>query len=255
MADAAEPAAPSAPSDEFAAQKASTRDTAKWMATAYAVVAAVVIAGTPFSGLGALDNEHLATTVIAGGISVICILVAINSILGILIGGYAFAGSLDETAKKFIDDHATDILPIQFESLEDFLANRKATRSEAVKLWQRLTRPQQPPLDVETRQTLEARYLIYLDRSGEDERNVARIVSLAHLFLLRNELSKIRRRLVLLTAVSVISLVVAVWAATSVKKAESGSRFGELRPDPVFASVIRARSADQPRPVFRRVVT
>jgi hypothetical protein len=243
MADAVEPGTASAPpTDEFAAQKANVRDTAKWMATAYAAVAAVIIAGTPFSGIGALDRCHLVTTVIAGGVSVICILVAINSILGVLIGGYAFAGSLDEAAKEFINDHAKDLLPIQFEKLEDFLASREATRSETVKLWQRLTRPQVPALDVKARQEIEEKYLIYLARSGEAERNVARIVSLAHLFLVRNELSRIRRLLVFLTAVAMISLVVAVWAATSGKKTDSGSRYGELGS---FSAAIRD-DADEP---------
>jgi hypothetical protein len=229
VADGSESAAPAASStDEFAAQKASIRDTAKWMATAYAVVAAVVIAGTPFSGLGMLDGTHLAITLVAGGISVICILIAINSILGILIGSYAFVSSLDQAAKDFIDTNARDVLPVQFDRLDDFLANRTAVRNETVTLWRVLTTDQASPLSGEERQKVEANYQIYLDRSDEAERNVARIVSLAHLFLLRNRLAKIRRLLVLLTAVSVISLVVAVWAATSVKKTESGARFGEL---------------------------
>jgi hypothetical protein len=242
MADAAEPAAPSTPlADEFAAQKANVRDTVKWMATAYAAVAAVIIAGTPFSGIGALDHQYLAITVIAGGISVICILVAINSILGVLIGGYAFAGSLDDAAKKFINDHANDVLPIQFASLDDFLANRAATRSKTVKLWQRLTDPKLPVLDAEARQKIQADYVIYLARAGEIDRHVARIVGLAHLFMLRNHLTRIRRCLAVLTAISVISLVVAVWAATSGKKAESGSRYGELGPYPVLVSAIWTR--------------
>jgi hypothetical protein len=238
MADAAESATPSAPpTNDYAAQKADARDTAKWMATAYAAVAAIVIAGTPFSGIGALDCQHLAIAIIAGGISVTCILVAISSILDVLIGGYAFAGSLDGEAKKFINDHAKDLLPIPFEKLEDFLADREAIRSEAVKSWQRLTCRQAPPLDVKERQEIEQNYQTYVDLSAKAERNAARIVSLAHLFLIRNQLSKIRRLLVILTAVAMISLVVAVWAATSVKKTDGGSRYGELGRYPVFAAV------------------
>jgi hypothetical protein len=229
MADEAEPVTPSTPpADEFAAQKANIRDTAKWMATAFAAVAAVVIAGTPFSGLGTLDHAHLVTILIAGGIALVCVLVAIGSILNVLIGSYAFAGSLEQAAKDFINENAKDVLPIQFDRLEEFLAHREATRIEAVNLWKTLTVKQISPLTIEARQAAEAKYLVYLSRSDEAERNAARIVSLAHLFRMRSQLSRIRRLLVFLTVASVISLVVAVWAATSVKKAESGACYGEL---------------------------
>jgi hypothetical protein len=242
MADAAEPAASSAPPvDEFAAQKANIRDTAKWMATAFAAVAAAVIAGAPFSGLGTLDCAHLATILIAGGISLTCALVAIGSILSVLIGSYAFAGSLEQTAKDFINANAKDVLPIQFDRLEEFLAYREATRIAAVKLWRMLTVKQVSRLTADARQAIEEKYLIYLARSDEAERNAARIVSLAHLFRMRNQLSRMRGLLIFLTAASVISLVVAVWAATSAKKTESGSRYGELMAHPTRASVTSAR--------------
>jgi hypothetical protein len=244
MADAAEPAASSAPPvDEFAAQKANIRDTAKWMATAFAAVGGVVIAGTPFSGLGTLDCKHLAIVLIAGGVSLTCTLVAICSILNVLIGSYAFAGSLEPAARNFINENAKDILPIQFNTLEEFLAHRETTRSEAVALWRTLTVNQASQLTTGTCQEVEKEYLIYLARSDETERNAARIVSLAHLFRMRNQLDSIRELLVFLTVVSVISLVVAVWSATSVKKEESGSRQGELMPRPALASATSARWA------------
>jgi hypothetical protein len=98
-------------------------------------------------------------------------------------------------------------------------------RREAVKLWDKLTRDDAQPIAPAARSEIEVEYQTYLDRSEETEKNVGRVVSLAHLYLLRNRLDRIRWFLASVTAIAVVSLIVAVWAATSVKrpKAEVGA--------------------------------
>ena len=206
------------PSDEFAGQKNNIRDTAKWMATAYAAIAAVLVAGAPFSGLGTLPNCRLAIAATAGAVTIICILLAINSILSLLIGDYCFANSLDNEAKVFIDKHAGDVLPIQFDTLEKFMAHRRSMRGEAINLWNQLTDSNASSLTEDERKAITTEYKGFQERSMEAENNVARIISLAHLYLLRRRLDGIRLYLAVLTGVAIVSLFVAVWSATPEKK-------------------------------------
>ena len=59
------------PTDQFATARATLRDNVKWLATGFAAVGGVVLAGTPFTGFGALEFPGLRF-----GIAALCLFAA-----------------------------------------------------------------------------------------------------------------------------------------------------------------------------------
>jgi hypothetical protein len=206
--------------DETSAQKDNVRDTAKWMATAYAALSGVIVAGAPFSALGGLDWWRLLIAVGGGVVSIACSLLAMRSILVILIGSNSFINSLDSDATKFVNDNAAQVLPSPFTTLADFLAYQQELRRRASELWLILKRKRQGETEDEWA-ALQGEYSVVAKRQEEAQVAAANIVGLAHLHLLRKQLNGIRRKLEILTVVALVSLGVAVWAATSKEKPKS----------------------------------
>ena len=204
--------------DEFAAQKDKIRDTAKWMATAYAALGAVALAGAPFSSIGQLPNDKLAIVCAAGGVSIACSLLATAKILRVLIGDYCFLDQLDFDTTRFINSHAIQILPPPCQTLQDFIDYQIKLRALSTGLSSRLE-SERATLSKAGLEALSAQYVEVLKRGEEASAHAARIVGLAHLYRLRGNLEAIRVCLQALAIVGLIGLGLAIVVATSVKPA------------------------------------
>jgi hypothetical protein len=214
----AEGSTTAAPGDAYASQKANIRDTVKWMAAAYAGIAAVFIAGAPFSGLGSLPQNRLIIAALTGAATLIFIFLALGQILKVLIGDNCFARELDAEIKKLIDEHAEDILPARFATYDTFLDERKKARQEVRRLWDCLhPAPKCSLLTCEQKIKLEADFKEALAMSDELEVSTSHIIGIAHLFILQRTLSRLRKRLSSLTILGIGTLVVCIWALTPTK--------------------------------------
>jgi hypothetical protein len=213
--------APSA--DNLAELRANIRDTAKWMGLAYAAVAAIFIASSPFSDIGSLELWRLALTVVAGFVTLFAFLFALNEILKFLIEDYCFASELSDETKKYIDDHADDILPARFQNYEAFFSERgdarKEVRENAAQL--KLSDTEQSsenPVQVEV---LQKNFDDALAGSEEFESTLATILGFAHCHELQQQLNMMRYRLAWMTVVAAAAMFVCVWAAKPPRSAAS----------------------------------
>ncbi|HEX7913889.1 MAG TPA: hypothetical protein VF534_38235, partial [Paraburkholderia sp.] len=138
MAASDEPAsaAAAAAGDPYATNKANLRDTIKWLAGIFGALAAVVIAGTPLSGLGALPWPST-KFLWAGGtllFSFVCICLALIFTLRLLRADLLYFSDLAPDAsaprtrvpweikrlRKNIDKHRADLLPPGYPSMDKF---------------------------------------------------------------------------------------------------------------------------------------
>lgn len=212
--------------DVYAAQKSNIRDTAKWMATAYAAVAAVIIAGAPFSGLNALAGEKLVIAVIFGVIALASVLLAINDILSFLIGDYAFVSELPVEVRDFIDEHAADVLPPPFADYRSFRTYREGVQGELRASWNGLHDPDFKRKGADDQKKLQLKHNALIATYADCETTSAKLVGLAHLRILQGKLRDLRRRLAICTVIAVFSLTVCVWALPRAK-AEGGHATNE----------------------------
>jgi hypothetical protein len=93
------PSSPPAPSDPYVTTKANLRDTIKWLAATFSALAAVVIAGTPLSGLGKLEfglTWAIAFLFLVGAFVCICIALAIT--ISLLRGDFLYFSDILATA-------------------------------------------------------------------------------------------------------------------------------------------------------------
>lgn len=197
--------------DIYAAQKANIRDTAKWMATAYAAVAAVIVAGAPFAGLNALTGERLVVAILFGGVALASVLLAINDILSFLIGDYAFVSELPVDVRDFIDEHAADVLPPPFASYQAFRTYRAGLQSKLKASWDGLYHPDFKKKSPEDQKKLQAAHDVIIATYADCETTTAKLVGLAHLHILQRKLRDLRRRLAICTVIAVFSLAICVW--------------------------------------------
>lgn len=124
------------PHDPFADAKANIRETVKWLAATFAALAAVVIGGSPVSGLGELSVNGLAfwlgALCLLSAFTLICI--ALRVTLRILRPEAIFRSNLYTDApphtnasdkdelkriRAMINGHAKDLLPYNYCTLED----------------------------------------------------------------------------------------------------------------------------------------
>ena len=133
MADAAPP-----PSDPFASAKTNLRDTVKWMATTFAGLAAVVLAGTSLTGVSHLKGAHLTGALVAGGLGLICVILAAGVMLRLLTAESFFVSDLNDRAhaklRGFLEAHAGDVLPAEFENVGRLL-DLRATAIKTVRAY------------------------------------------------------------------------------------------------------------------------
>ncbi len=125
---------------DFASSAATLRDTIKWLATAFAATAALIIGNSPVSGLGKLDlfsgRWWLALLLLVAGFALICL--ALWRSLRILKPDVLYRSSLlgthdnlldkeelDElqTLRSDIDAHGADLLPPNYPSLKQLTDN------------------------------------------------------------------------------------------------------------------------------------
>lgn len=145
MATSDEPAA--AAGDPYATNKANLRDTIKWLAGIFGALAAVVIAGTPLSGLGALSWPS-AKFILAGGallFGFVCICLALIFTLRLLRADLLYFSDLAPDAaaagskvpreirrlRTDIDKHKADLLPPGYHSMRKFLEDVDAAVAQA----------------------------------------------------------------------------------------------------------------------------
>jgi hypothetical protein len=222
--------------DPFATQKSNIRDTIKWMVAAYSGVAAVLIAGTSLSGLGALPLNRLAIAGIAGFFVLIFVFFALSAILKVLIGDNCFAGDLDLPTKNMIDLHAEDVLPTRFSTYDEFLKERRAARVAVRTAWQ-LRHPASGPAPTQAEVAQLEKDLADAAAGSKEFETVTRhLVGQAHLFRLQRKLDELRSRLAVLTGLGVIALVVCIWALTPEKHETK----------PLTINVVGSSSASEP---------
>lgn len=216
-----EDSAPKPSADVYGAQKANIRDTAKWMATAYAAVAAVIVAGAPFSGLSALTGQKLGIAVVFGLIALASVLVAISDILTFLIGDYAFISDLPKDVRDFIDEHAADVLPPPFANAAAFLAYRADLQGKLKASWDGLQDPGFANKPDDEKKRLQTAHATIVGTYADCEVTTAKLIGLAHLRILQRKLRDLRRRLMICTVIAVFALTVCIWALPR-GKAEGG---------------------------------
>jgi hypothetical protein len=114
-------------SDPFAAAKGNLRDTIKWLTTAFAALAAAVLAGTSLGGISDLGGWQLVTALAGAALGLTCILLAIGTSLRLLTSESFYLGQLehDIDLKHRLDQYSADILPPEFETLDEFLSYRR----------------------------------------------------------------------------------------------------------------------------------
>jgi len=143
-------------SDPYAPLKANLRDTIKWLAGVFAALAAVVIAGTPLSGLAAptLDFHHRLMGAAAIGVSFLSIVTALVLMLRLLRSDLIYPSDIDpnvsledrrdrrelESVRQDVAEHQRDLYP-QSASYAIFLAEIDRANQSAKRLgdeWQKL---------------------------------------------------------------------------------------------------------------------
>src|SRR6266851_4030753 len=129
-------------SDPYAAQKANLRDTAKYMAAAYAACGTALFAGASLSGIGALPSDRPGTALVAAGIALLCVMMGIADVLNFLISDFPFATTLEQPARDFVRQNGADLLPPDSATYGDLLDRRTAalnTVNETRTFWAGLT--------------------------------------------------------------------------------------------------------------------
>jgi hypothetical protein len=116
------------PADPFASAKANLRDTVKWLATAFAAVAGVVLAGASLTGVSQLKGTALDIALVGGFVGLLCIITAAGTLLRLLTADTFFVSDLrtadNARMKEFLDRHGADFLPAEILNIEDFLQKR-----------------------------------------------------------------------------------------------------------------------------------
>lgn len=135
------------PGDPYATSKTSLRDTIKWLAGIFGALAAVVIAGTPISGLGALWPRlqfWWAGLALLASFAIICI--ALIRLLNLLRADFLYLSDLETSSvgkfnheslqeitqvRQEIDSHPRDLLPRGFNTIDAFLAHTEKLENDA----------------------------------------------------------------------------------------------------------------------------
>lgn len=130
MADDAEkPGSAADPPDAFAGAITTLRDTLKWLATTFAGVTGLVIAGTSLTGIAKLPAHDQLIALLGCGLGLLCIVAAIGLMLHLLLPQTFYFGELLEPKNgsllRRLNAHAVEFLPPEFESIEEFIKARK----------------------------------------------------------------------------------------------------------------------------------
>jgi hypothetical protein len=173
-------------SDKFASAKANLRDTIKWLNTAFAAVAAAVLAGTSVAGLSELSGWHLWVSLGGGLLGLTCVFGAIGVTLGLLTSEAFFLGQLDtdEDLRERLERYSPDVVPPEFQSIREFLAMRK---SAARLIYDSKAEP--------SREGYQSARNFYIASNPWQEQ----ILNLAHFVVLRRNVDRSKWRLLVLS--------------------------------------------------------
>ncbi|HUG22228.1 OmpA family protein [Piscinibacter sp.] len=150
MATDASAGAAAPPADPYAAARANLRDTVKWLAATFSALAAVVLAGSPVSGLGKLPAGTPAWWGAGAAllIAFVCICLALVITVALLRSDALHLSDLDPDSKldpldasdreeiaalrRTIDARAVDVLPPNYPSLAELMPAARARRQALV---------------------------------------------------------------------------------------------------------------------------
>jgi hypothetical protein len=197
-------------SDPYSSAKDNLRDTVKWLATTLAALLAALLAGTSIKGITTLTPEALWWALPAGAAGVIAILSAVAVLLRLLVGKGFFLNQLetDSETKDRLQDHAIDILPPEFGTLDEFLALRRQAIEDI--------RDNRDNPDF-------AQYKAAVEFFTSAQDATDRIVNLAHLEILRRDFRRDAWILISCAVVAVVGLgAFSVLTATSKGEAAHG---------------------------------
>ncbi|HZQ00881.1 MAG TPA: hypothetical protein VFB13_15175 [Reyranella sp.] len=220
MSDAGSPSASAAAfGDPHAPARNNIRETMKWMATAFAAVAAAIVGSSPLTGLGTPMPEWRLELAIGSGLLGLLLLgVGIRIALSVLVTPPLFLREVPKDAKllKLINDNAEDFLPPPYIDLAAFVqARERGTK------------------DVRENNSNAPTSLAFLKTSG---RWVGPILGYAYLELLRRRLEVATRWLFIVGFFAAVSLAVFAWAANPGGKREIGKESHSR----IEAAVLRA---------------
>jgi len=193
--------------------RANIRDVTKWLVTAFASLAAVIVGTGPLTSLGSLaPGMRLYLAIGAGLAGLTALILAIVLAVRLLVPKPFFLQDLvdDEALKSFIDGHANDLLPPKTPTVDELATERQRAA---------LTAAGQDPDDAERPVTeeyrAEARKFL-----KDSQPYVSRAVDLAYFESQRRQFIALRGHLLLLTVCAVLGFGAFVWAATPPKVQE-----------------------------------
>ncbi len=240
--------------DPFANAKSNLRDTVKWLATTLAALASVVLAGASITGISGVHGGTLIAALLAALVGLVCVFGAIGILLRLLTSESFYLAQLDNvefaTIKALLAAHADDILSPVFKNLDDFIALRK----QAMDFLRRDIKTEQDQRDYDDA-------LEFFPKIAESS---LRLVSLAHLEVLRSNFKRSEPLLFALTVGAIIGIgAFAVLTGSGKSAAREPTASGILAFSPGhdwsgmghafvqtcgYAATIKAELIDQPQP-------
>jgi len=123
------------PGDPFATAKSNLRDTIKWLATTFAALVAVIMAGSSLSGISQIHGRALFVALLGGLAGVICVILATGVMLRLLTSESFHVSELLEPVNApllaSLNRYATDILPPGYDDIAGFLELRREAIEQA----------------------------------------------------------------------------------------------------------------------------
>jgi hypothetical protein len=200
------------PTDPFADARSNLRDTVKWLITALAGLAAIVLGGSPLTEFGTLSpGWRLYLAIGTGSLGLLFVFIAIFLAFRLLVWEPFFLSDLakHEELSKLLEEHASDLLPSEYQKVDDFLKARNAARAVLMKAGS--------DTSAEKRTNAEQ----FIDQSDP---YVDKLLSLAHFEYLRRRLVRSAWMFFTLAICTVVALGAFAWAANPTGKKGESSR-------------------------------
>jgi hypothetical protein len=217
-------AVPAAPGDPYAPAKATLRDTLKWLATTFAAVAGVVMAGTSLTGIGKLAAANQKIALLEGGGGLLCIVIATGVMVYLLLPRVFYFGELLEPKNRQLlarlNRHAIELLPPEFESIDEFV-NERDTSVKLIRTHQ--TDPESAGY---------RKGAAFLDEYYDD---IVKLSYFAHYELMRTSVHRAQWFLLLLGALAITGL--GLFAAQIGSASDSKDPASAKSPTPLIANV------------------
>jgi hypothetical protein len=123
------------PPDPFATAKSNLRDTIKWLATTFAALVAVIMAGSTLTGISQIHRPGLFIALLGGLAGLICVILATGVMLRLLTSESFHVSELLEPANASLlaslNRHSRDILPPGYDDVAEFLELRRQALDQA----------------------------------------------------------------------------------------------------------------------------